>query len=700
MGILNVNLCTATEALYFAIERVDRVGNICLFLDGIDEFDQEEDVQQLLDLIERLAEFQHVKCCLSSRPEAYLEKRLSQYKKLKLQKLTAPDMRVCIEASLDTVFKKHAFNNTTRQQIDKLISLMIQKADGVFLWVHLAINSIVRGLRNEDDFEVLLKRLEELPREMNQLYQRMWLRLNEDEQRYREEASIYFSYHEFFPLSLFEMMIALEDQIQEEYLRDLKSQDPAILAQKCQTLKTRILTRCAGLIEVTGLDSNDLKQYHSTSTVTFLHRTARDFLLNTKAGKTIAGEVLLSDEERFSRLTKARMTTLLQGFEGFCLGAIRKILRSVAEFDTDDEICLLKQLHRVWRALSTPALGSSDASGSFELNPSGYDFTSQAASRGCVRYVQDVVGDEHEYVSAYYRGFLFLHAIRNLCQYRDTTSSGGAFGVILRKLQLARWLAHHGADLYTKQWNNWIETPSKNLIMEAIDLATSNCSPSNDTVMQTIQLIEKVSATCLKSTDIHILHIRLDPPMWNTCPSESGLVTIEIGVDQLCRYAMYCLGRWGIIPEKFRSLTLKGAASIKVRLIQRKSTEMEPIRLEEVQWEALSPNAQDSIDLGPAFERVLFSQSYSDPEGSMRALEDFSSRVQEVAHRCERVDVDEWDEGMDGLIDRDDNALVPDPSKDFDASNWQEAWGLKLATPTEEMPVTSEPAQMSEKEKD
>lgn len=180
------------KMLEFAIESVSRTGNICIFVDGIDEFDQDEDVQQLLDLMKELAELPRTKFCLSSRPQVHLERCLSQYSKLRLQDLTARDINICIRDRLDHIHKLYPSINSKAEHIEGFFDLMTEKADGVFLWVYFALNSLLQGMRNEDGFELLLTRLKDLPSGMERLYQQMWLRLNGDEQRYRREAGLYF----------------------------------------------------------------------------------------------------------------------------------------------------------------------------------------------------------------------------------------------------------------------------------------------------------------------------------------------------------------------------------------------------------------------------------------------------------------------------------------------------------------------------
>ncbi|KAL8880292.1 MAG: hypothetical protein Q9192_008047, partial [Flavoplaca navasiana] len=237
---------------------------LCIFLDGLDEFDQQDDIDQLLNLVEASFESAMIKFCISSRPENYITKRLSVYKQLRLQDLTAHDIDVFIRTKLETTRTQCPPTSIDEEYLERIIKTIAKKADGVFLWVYYALSSLVRGIRNEDDFGVLLERIEELPNGMHQLYLQMWSRLNGDQQHYHEEAATYFSYaatsfagSAYHPLSLFEMLAALDSQLQTVLLDDLNPQDPSKLAQECDKLKAHIITRSAGLLELSMEDKTD-----------------------------------------------------------------------------------------------------------------------------------------------------------------------------------------------------------------------------------------------------------------------------------------------------------------------------------------------------------------------------------------------------------------------------------------------------------
>ena len=432
--------------------------SICFFIDGLDEFDQGDDMEYLLSFIEDLSKADRIKICVSSRPENYIVKRMSQYSKMRLQDLTANDMQICIRDELKRVLKRYPRASLGKTEFNEIVNVMIEKADGVFLWVHYTLSSLFRGMRNEDDFNNLLQRIEGLPNEMQQLYLHMWKRLNEDEQRYRAEATTLFSYIPFFPISLFEMLVALNRPLQETYVRDLTPLDPDDIDRDCKKLETRIFSRCAGLLivetdkdEDIGLgieerqDVNTLAVYHKTK-IRLLHRTARDFLENTKEGQNLLGSPETTLDSRFQHVIRARMATLIQGFILIDRWWAYDIMRKIGDFGTEGEKELLIDFRRVSQRMSKEGLhehhiGYRKFWHTYRRDSHFTDFESAAADAGCADYVRHYIENAKHYISAYYRGFLVLCAARALL-YSKTNH---------KLLDLISWLVREKAAIYTRQ---------------------------------------------------------------------------------------------------------------------------------------------------------------------------------------------------------------------------------------------------------
>jgi hypothetical protein len=68
------------------------------------------------------------------------------------------------------------FQRLARKEPDDapaLVQEIVDKADGVFLWVKLVVRSLLNGIRNTDQKSHLWERLRLLPRELESLYNRL-----------------------------------------------------------------------------------------------------------------------------------------------------------------------------------------------------------------------------------------------------------------------------------------------------------------------------------------------------------------------------------------------------------------------------------------------------------------------------------------------------------------------------------------------
>ncbi|KAH8893363.1 hypothetical protein GQ53DRAFT_805557 [Thozetella sp. PMI_491] len=110
------------------------------------------------------------------------------------------------------------------------IKMLVDKAQGVFLWLGLVAKSLRRGLDNGDSFGECLRRIDSLPPDIMQLYQEMWARLGDDIELYRATAMKFFNLvmavktykwplvlSPSSSISIFELTAASDDLIQEAF---------------------------------------------------------------------------------------------------------------------------------------------------------------------------------------------------------------------------------------------------------------------------------------------------------------------------------------------------------------------------------------------------------------------------------------------------------------------------------------------------
>ncbi|KAI7788130.1 hypothetical protein LA080_012194 [Diaporthe eres] len=244
---------------------------LCLFIDGLDECGPEDDHRKLLDELDRIRT-PGVKIVVSSRNEPVFEKRFRHEPQLRVQDLTAEDLRV------------YAMDMLCQEIRDETCEDLVEKAEGVFLC-----------------------------------------------DIYRESAALYFKLviaaHDKqlsclkYGLSTMEMMLA--SLAQPHYA--FAERHPVLgsqLMQECKAFHQKVAVRCAGLLGVYGepgdfpmgllkdLGGMDraLTTYRDRNVeFRFIHRSALDFLVETDEGQKILSYDGTSSENINIRIVGAHL---------------------------------------------------------------------------------------------------------------------------------------------------------------------------------------------------------------------------------------------------------------------------------------------------------------------------------------------------------------------------------------------------------
>ncbi|KAM7213043.1 hypothetical protein V8F06_011597 [Rhypophila decipiens] len=137
-------------------------------MDGLDEFDGDDTtVARFVRLFSsRLP--QNAKVCVSSRPYTDFQFGLNSVPSLLMESHNSNDIGSYIASRLTEVRPIIGKNSGVI-----LAQMIADKADGMFLWVRLAIDSLQRGWRRYEDMDALLERLREMPRDLVDFYQRI-----------------------------------------------------------------------------------------------------------------------------------------------------------------------------------------------------------------------------------------------------------------------------------------------------------------------------------------------------------------------------------------------------------------------------------------------------------------------------------------------------------------------------------------------
>lgn len=144
---------------------------ICLFIDGLDEFDG--DHGDIIAFFKRVSTATNIKLCLSSRPLLIFEQEYGAFSKLRLQDLTRNDIKTYAYDKLHDNPRIRSLSQTQPDLLTQLVLEILEMSSGVFLWVTLAIRSLLRGLTNLDSIGELQHLLRALPPELDDLFSLM-----------------------------------------------------------------------------------------------------------------------------------------------------------------------------------------------------------------------------------------------------------------------------------------------------------------------------------------------------------------------------------------------------------------------------------------------------------------------------------------------------------------------------------------------
>ncbi|CAH0051685.1 unnamed protein product [Clonostachys solani] len=281
--------------------QIDDLGiRLCLFVDGLDEFDG--DHQEVCKLLVSLVRTPHIKICLSSRPWNVFEDEFggNAARRINIHELTGPDIEKFVKGHL---FCHRHWNTTSLETEEKqaLMNEIRQRAKGVFLWVVLVTKSLCDGLTNQDKLHDFMRRLELLPNDLEDLFKHI---LNRVDPIYWQKSA------EYLKLAL-DSDGRLPAQAYDFHESDHEDKNYAILWpiqplswERLCTIqgraKRRIAALTGGLLEAEGAVG--------TINIDFLHRTVSDFLRT----RSISNEIHERTRRDFDvHLSLAKLHTVL-----------------------------------------------------------------------------------------------------------------------------------------------------------------------------------------------------------------------------------------------------------------------------------------------------------------------------------------------------------------------------------------------------
>ncbi|KAM7212421.1 hypothetical protein V8F06_012190 [Rhypophila decipiens] len=257
---------------------------LCFFIDGLDEYKgKPEDIVQLVKV---LKSSRIVKMCLSSRPWNEFEKTFggNELTMLRLQDLAYEEIRLYVQ---DTLEEDPSFREMKEddERCQELIHEIVIRADGVFFWVRLVVNSLIQGVTNADRIVDLQRRLETYPQDLTLFFERELFSVESD---YQHATARFFQVtldtRSILPLMAY-WFIDQDDAAHPDMVLTMPIESWTVQRTniRLRQMKKRLNACCKGLLEAKHHENGGCPSSLSSSVlfnlrVDFAHRTVRDFL--------------------------------------------------------------------------------------------------------------------------------------------------------------------------------------------------------------------------------------------------------------------------------------------------------------------------------------------------------------------------------------------------------------------------------------
>jgi hypothetical protein len=285
---LKSNVDVDTAAVRNAVQSIFRLEHdaslnkyrFCIFIDGLDEFEETE-IMDYKDLVEDLEEWvktsSNVKIILSSREYNRFLQSFNKVQRIRLQDLTKDDISIYVSDRL------RDSESLRPEDIQELLNMIVQKADGVFLWVSLVVKLLRKGIEDRLRLPALRNRVSSVPKKLKDLFAHLLDQIDEGD---RNKAYSVFA----VAISIQKQIDAYPSSSRRFYLLEFvfleeALDDPGFLARlppSCSPMDEAEYARQTGAAarRLNGLCQSLLEVIHTPTLdyVAFTHRSVYEFL--------------------------------------------------------------------------------------------------------------------------------------------------------------------------------------------------------------------------------------------------------------------------------------------------------------------------------------------------------------------------------------------------------------------------------------
>ena len=267
------------DALRRSLEKASQ--GVCIFVDGLDEY--EDNVLVLIQFLKSLASSQDpwIKLCVSSRPEPIPSQLLQDLPNLSMSEHNASGIRSYCLRTLEDI-DSAVYDDS---DVSHLSHSIAERADGMFVWARFALDELIQGYCEAETLVELERRLEEIPQDLGETYDRMVARL---EPPAKKECMIMLQLVCFAkrPLAWQELCVATKiamntDRTIDERIGD--DNNSAEASKEYKTFSKRLRAKAVGLLELDKFGAPP-----SIIRPKLIHRSVQTYL-NQKGWVTLGG---------------------------------------------------------------------------------------------------------------------------------------------------------------------------------------------------------------------------------------------------------------------------------------------------------------------------------------------------------------------------------------------------------------------------
>jgi hypothetical protein len=305
-----------TKSLLAALQKsltAFREDRVFLMIDGLDEYEDLYD--ELLDTVLGYQNNSHIKTCLASRPETAILAKLRSFPTLRLQDLNWRDI---------SKFVWDRLRPYEDALTEKLITQLIYRAEGVFLWAALVVKSMISGCLAGDDSATLLSRLNTTPRELVALFRQLLSSVEEVHQESLCLCLFHLKFKEVYWRGYADLVRSV-GLITASLPECQEVSSPEEFISACTRTSSQLVARWKGLVEINDTASARVlgpfitklgiaPTWHDQRIV-FVHRSAYDFFFSSGGSDLESHSPWLvrdSDTEHMARMTLNGLLVLLR----------------------------------------------------------------------------------------------------------------------------------------------------------------------------------------------------------------------------------------------------------------------------------------------------------------------------------------------------------------------------------------------------